>query len=209
MNRYPLTLIVLSLFLLSCQNDDPFNGREIEEVLLSTGWKLEKYIYYFHDGSTAERDTLVLTMIRTDSMKDTRAVYTERWLKFENDTFAVTAYNYDWYGRPKGEPEWKLERDSLTSVSGATWGTGGDLKLYMNPGGERPVWIDVRDQNNLILRDAYQIETEEYSCTDELSIIYTFGEFPAESPDYVDAHYRSASPEEGPYWSPDWQFWQW
>lgn len=203
------TLFVLSLLLFSCQKEDLFTNSEIENILISTSWKLDKYIYYFQDGSTAERDTLVLTITPSDSLEDTRAVYKGRWLVFENDTFAVTAYTFDWYYRPKGEYQWFLERDSLTGVAGAIWGRGDDLKFYMNPGEERPVWIDLRREDLLILRDVYQIETIKQSFTGDLFLTYIFGEFPVESLDHMDAHYRSASLDEGPHWSPYWEFWQW
>ena len=104
----------------------------MKDILLSNGWKLEKDIYYFIDGSSAECDTLVYSMIRTDSKNDKRIVFTERWLVFTDDTTAVTAYSYDLYSRPEGAPVWSLGLDSLHGVGAAIWGMEENLKIYMN-----------------------------------------------------------------------------
>lgn len=205
--NYKPALLAICLMLVSCQKDAPEPEIDINATLLSTGWQMEKYILHYFDGSPdAETDSLVLTMVRSDSLEDSRAVYTHRWIVFDQ-VAALTAFNYNLYYREKGDSAWRATRFQIPGEAGTLWGKRADSLAYLNHESERPILIDVIDEDMFILRDAYVIETIESYNFGEGNITYTFGDFPSKNLASIDAVYRSASASEGPNWFPSWPYW--
>ena len=207
MRYYIPALVAFSVLLVSCQEDEPEPEIDIKATLLSTGWQMEKYILHYYDGTPdAETDSLVLTMVRSDSLEDTRTVYTHRWIVFD-EVVALTAFNYNLYYREKGDSAWISTRIQIPGEAGSHWGKRADSLAYMNHESERPILIDVIDEDMFILRDAYVIETIESFHIGEGNTTYTFGDFPPNKLARIDAVYRSAFALEGPNWFPAWPYW--
>ena len=205
---YAILMLCLTLIVVSCRRTDPVPDFDETEALRSTGWKLEKYVFRFTDGSPSkELDTLVLNMVRTDTLEDTRSVYTGRWIIFDTESFAATAFNFNHYSRPKGDTVWIQEDKDLTGEGFTEWGPDQTGQPYLNPNGERPIQIDLLDEQTFVLVDAYLIESTQPLYFGSDSITYTFGTFHPADILQIDAIYRAAGRDEGPNWFPAWRFW--
>ncbi len=210
--RIPLlSLSILTAFFLaplSCWRKDTIPEIDKQEILLSTGWKLDTYIFRFKDGQPdVELDTLVLNIIRTDTLEDTRSVYTSRWIVFDTESYAVTAFNYDLYSRNKEDSVWIRKETDLTGEGFTEWGLDQRLQPYLNLNSERPIRIDLLNEQAFALVDAYLIESAQRIAFGKDSIKYTFGTFDPKSLLRIDAIYRAAGREDGPNWFPAWRFW--
>jgi hypothetical protein len=205
------SLLILTPFLaatLSCLRQDTFPEVDTGEILQSTGWKLDTYVFRFNNGQPdAELDTLVLNIIRTDSMEESRSVYTGRWIVFDNESVAVTAFNYDLYTRKKGDSVWTRKESDLTGEGFTEWGMDQTLQPYLNPNSDRPILIDLLDEQTFALTDAYLIKSAQPLPFGDDSIKYIFGTFDPGTLLRIDAIYRAAGRDDGPNWFPAWRFW--
>lgn len=205
--KYLLPLLVIGLFLCSCQKEELEPEIDIKTTLLSTGWQMENYIFHYSDGTpVAEPDSLVLTMISSDTLEDTRSVYTRRWIVFD-EVAALTAFNYNLYYKEKGSSTWKMTRSDLTGQAGTLWGMGADSLAYLNLDTERPIHIDIINANQFILRAAYLVEIPDPFRVGDSATTYHFGDYPTGKLIQIDEVYRSASSSEGPDWFPAWPYW--
>lgn len=177
-------------------------------MLMSTGWKLDRLIMHFHDGRPDEEsDTLVLVTLRSDKEEQQMAVYTDRWIVFENDSVALSAYNLDFYSRPDEEAEWERFSINHTGVGWTDWGFDILDNPHLSLLKEWPIRIRLVSENKFILENAYRIETTEEMSSGTATYSYRFGVYPAGTLKRIDAVYLAAGPDEGPNWFPTWYYW--
>lgn len=203
---YGLFLIILSAVLFSCGEEDPDHLIDYPSLLMSKGWQLEKYIFYFSDSRPEEEDdSLVLSFFRTDIEDDTKVIYTGRWIVFDNDSLARTAFNYDLYAMPKGESGWTLVRTNITGEAYTGWGLDAEGQPYLNIDWPRPILVDVLNDTCFILRNAYLIESTELLNDEGETITSLFGDYGSGVLNSIDAVYTSSG--SGPNWMPPWPYW--
>lgn len=197
---------ILLAGLVSCQEEEIDPVGQWKDILMSTGWKIDRYIYHFADGrDEAEDDSLALNIFRSDSTDDSRVIYTARWIVFESATIARTAFNYDTYSREKGETLWQPQGKNITAEAMTDWGTGTDRRLYLSLFGSRPTLIEVTGTDRLVLRDAYQIESVQSMTFGSGTLTFLFGDYAPGVLDRIDAVYVADST--GPNWFPPWPYW--
>lgn len=175
---------------------------------MSTGWKLNHLILRFTDDRPDEKsDTLVLFTFRSDREEQQMSVYTDRWIVFENDSIALSAYNLDLYIRPDEHSEW--ERTSRNNAAGGwtDWGFDTEGQPFLSLLKAWPIRIRVVDEHRYVLEDAYRIETTEDFLSGEATLTYRFGTYPPGTLERIDAVYDAAGPDEGPNWFPPWNYW--
>jgi hypothetical protein len=203
---YRLFLFLLSAVLFSCGEEDPEQLIDYPSLLMSKGWGLEKYIFYFSDSRPEEEDdSLVLSFFRTDLENDTKVIYTGRWIVFDNDSLARTAFNYDLYTMPKGESGWTLVETNITGEACTGWGLDDDGQPYLNIDGPRPILVEVVNDTCFILRDDYLIESTELLDDEGATITSLFGDYGSGVLTSIDAVYSSSG--KGPNWFPPWRYW--
>jgi len=201
-------LLLIFVSMVSCQDEDPFSFEEQKSILMSTGWKLDKLILHFQDNQKDEEtDTLVLLTLRSDLEEQQMSVYTDRWIVFEDDTLALTAFNLDFYSRPNDQENWELDSRNNTGVGWTDWGSDAHGNPYLSLRKEWPILIRVVNSHKFILENAYRIETTEDIFSGSATLTYRFGEYPPGSLERIDAVYLSAGPDEGPNWFPPWSYW--
>lgn len=206
-HSYQRALLFLFMILNSCQQEEQ-DIMHLQSILMSTGWRVENYVFHMQDqGDTYEADTLILNIIKSDASDDERAVYTNRWIIFENDTISRTAFNFNSYYRPKDSSDWITQTTNLTGEGYTEWGFDTESKPYLNIHGSRPILIEIVDENCFILKDAYLIESTQSSHSGSVTITFKFGDDPSGQLKSIDAVYRSASAQEGPPWFPPWPYW--
>ncbi len=207
-NRRAWILCIICIFLVSCQKEDSFTFEEQKSILMSTGWKLDRLIFHFQDNRPDEEsDTLVLLVLRSDIGMQQMTVYTERWIVFEDDTLALSAYNLDRYSRPEDNADWELTSSGNTGVGWTDWGSGDRGDPYLSLKREWPVRIRMVSNNQLIMENAYRIETTEEIYSGAAVRTYRFTEYPPGTLESIDAVYLAAGPDEGPDWFPPWSSW--
>jgi len=209
MRRYILILLMITGPLLeSCQKGDDFSFAEQKSILMSSGWKLDRLIFHFQDNrQDEESDTLVLLILRSDTENQQMTVYTERWIVFENDTLALTAFNLDHYSRPDDGSAWERTSRDNTGVGWTDWGSGSDGHPHLSLRKDWPIRIKLVNEGTFILENAYRIETTEEIFSGTVTRIYRFGAYPPGTLESIDAVYLAAGPEEGPNWFPPWSYW--
>lgn len=207
----PPNTCILCLFLISlisCQKEEADQQEYLRSVLMDTGWKLEEYRFHFNDqDGDLELDSLVLRILKSDSSDDSKVVYTDRWIVYDSDSTARTAFHYDLYSRPKDESDWIPRQTSLTGEAKTEWGFDLDEKPYLNIYGTRPILIELVNENCFILKDAYVIESTQTLNFNSGTMTFIFGDYPAGTLKSIDAVYKSAAGSEGPPWFPPWPFW--
>lgn len=196
------------LIVTSCQKEESFTTEEQRAILMSTGWKMDKFIFHFVDGrDPVEADSLTLITTWSDEAEEHLSVYTGRWIVFENDSIALSAFNFDHYSRPDPDSGWVLESKDITGVGGTDWGFREEGNPYLGLRNERPILIRLLNSGQFILKDAYRIETTEPLVFGSGSVTYLFGDYPSGSLKSIDAVYLAAGAEEGPNWFPPWRYW--
>ncbi len=196
------------LLIFSCQKEELLSVEEQQAILMSTGWKLDRLILQFQDGRQDEEpDSLVLLTLRSDVEEQQMAVFTDRWIVFENDTIALSAYNLDFYARADAQAEWELTSQNNTGGGWTDWGFNADDIPHLSLLKPWPVLIRVVDEHQFILEDAYRIETSEEILSGSATLTYRFGNYPSGTLKRIDAVYLSAGPDEGPNWFPRWNYW--
>ena len=204
------TWILLLIFfsLGSCQKEDSFSLEEQKSILMSKGWKLDRLILHFQGNrQDEESDTLVLLTLRSDQEVQQMTVYTDRWIVFENDSIAWTAFNMDYYSRPDEQNDWELSSKDNNGVGWTDWGFDADGNPHLSLLKEWPIRIRLVNQNKFILMDANRIEIMEDIFSGTATITYRIGDYPAGTLESIDAVYLAAGPDEGPNWFPSWSFW--
>jgi hypothetical protein len=206
----PRTWILLVIFisLVACQEEESFSFEEQKSILMSTGWKLDRLILHFQDNRKDEvSDTLVLLTIRSDIEEQHMTVYTDRWIVFENDTLALSAFNMDYYFRPDDQASWELDSRDNIGAGWTDWGSDAEGYPHLSLLKEWPIRIRVVSSHQFILEDANRIETIEDILSGSATLTYRIGEYPPGTLESIDAVYLSAGPDEGPNWFPPWSFW--
>ena len=197
-----------ALAVVSCQKEEPLTFDEQRAILMSTGWKLDRLVLHFNDDRPGEEtDTLVLVAFRSDKEEQKMTVYTDRWIVFENDTLALTAFNLDVYSRENEGAEWELTSRNNTGVGGTDWGPDSDGMPHLSLKKEWPIRILLVSGMEFILENAYRIETVEEILSGGATLTYLFGGYPSGTLESIDAVYRAAGPDEGPNWFPPWFLW--
>jgi hypothetical protein len=208
--RVPQLIILITASILwhSCQKEESISIDEQRAILMSTGWKMEKLIFFFQDErESVQADTLVLYTLPSGTDKEYQSVYTGRWIVFENDSLALSAFNFDHYSRPDPNSEWELESKNMTGVGGMDWGFNDEGTPYLGLLKERPIRIELVNEKQFILKDAYLIESTEPSYFGEGTITYLFGDYHPGTIESIDAVYHAAGTDEGPDWFPPWRYW--
>ena len=201
-------LFTFILFAFSCQEEGALSADEQKVILMSTGWKLDRLIFQFQDGRPDEEsDTLVLLTLRSDKEEEQMSVFTDRWIVFENDSIALSAYNLDFYSRPDEQAEWERISRNNTGGGWTDWGFDAENIPHLSLRKAYPIRIRLVDDHQFILEDAYRIETTEEMPSGTATLTYRFGTWPSGTLTRIDAVYISAGPDEGPNWFPPWNFW--
>jgi len=198
----------MGILTVSCQQEDSFSAMEQKAILMSTGWKLDRLIFQFQDGrQDEESDTLVLLTIRSDREEQRMAVFTDRWIVFENDSIALIAYNLDFYSRPEEQSVWERISRNNTGGGWTDWGFDADDLPHLSLLKAWPVRIRVVDEHQFILQEAYRVETTQEIQPGTATLTYRFGTYPPGTLKRIDAVFMAAGPDEGPNWFPPWNFW--
>lgn len=201
-------ILIVATVVVSCQKEETFTFDEQRAILMSTGWKLDRLVLHFNDNRPGEEtDTLVLVAFRSDKEEQQMTVYTDRWIVFENDTLALTAFNLDIYSRENEGAEWELTSRNNTGVGGTDWGPDSDGTPHLSLKKEWPIRILLVSGKEFILKNAYRIETVEEILSVGATLTYLFGGYPSGILESIDAVYRAAGPDEGPNWFPPWFLW--
>lgn len=204
---FVILFLIAGTLLESCQQEE-FSSEEQKSILMSTGWKLDRLIMQFQDGRQDETsDTLVLLSLRSDLEEQQMAVFTDRWIVFENDTIALAAYNIDFYSRPDEQSVWERTSRNNTGGGWTDWGFDADGIPHLGLLKAWPIRIRVVDAQQFVLEDAYRIETTEDILSGTATLTYRFGTYPPGTLKRIDAVYLSAGPDEGPNWFPPWNYW--
>jgi len=207
------TLFIIGFFLTglilsSCQKEESYSEEEQKTMLMSTGWKMESVIFHFLDGrDPVDADSLILITTWSDETEEVLSVYTGRWIVFENDSIALSAFNFDFYSRPGHDNDWKLEGRDLTGVGGTDWGFDAQGNPHLGLLNDRPILIRLLNTDRFILKDAYRIETTEPLVYGSGTVTYLFGNYPSGTLKSIDVVYRAAGADEGPDWFPPWRYW--
>jgi hypothetical protein len=210
--KYGLIFSFLFLFL-ACSKEEPDPTEAIRSLIMSNGWILDKYVFYFNDErDQIEIDSLSARILYSDSTDDRKSILKIRWMVF--DTFARTLSVRNQYRRPKGETEWTLTGISnLLGESQSDWGFDKNDSLYINinVSGEGTDFrrIEILNEDRFIIKDAIIVESIRPIPDKEGTVTIIFGDYPSGTVRRIDNVYRVAAANEGPHMIPPWPYWPW
>lgn len=129
-----VTYLLLFILLFSCKEDDickeDIDPNEYSRnLLMSSGWLLDKCIFTLDDYSEIEVDSLSAFYLSSDTAyTDFKNTLIEEWMVFLKDTVRFNG-RYISYSCEKGEVEWtKYRTDHIEFL--AKWGFYHDGSLY-------------------------------------------------------------------------------